>query len=345
MKKILYFFVFLVLGGIAFADNANNIKIFLEGNAVREEQLTYFMENFEMEGIAAGYTFTGSRADAGYTFKFRVEPYSNPEDPLSRFIIFISLILNENNSEMLSFGWPFADLEEMYEYNQFIFLRTVINIPRPEIEEPVPTVQIVQEDDSWRNKWLYIRVSADFPITFYSLMPVGLRDGVAVTDGTNAVPLDNRVVALPGATLGIELQLFKWLSIEAKAQVGWEYLNDRDIISLTAGLELKFPLKFVKHVMLEPYGAVVMPILTSKEVYDSFPMLGFGGGLQFGIKGGKAGVLFIDINYMYYGDTGIFNPFAATLPDPPVVHYQRTAIGLGLGYKFGLIKRKELRGH
>jgi hypothetical protein len=207
-------------------------------------------------------------------------------------------------------------------------------------------VQFVDEDDSWRNKWLYVRLSFEFPVTFYKLMGKGLVDGISVysknpDDSVKAtVPIDNQVVALPAATLGIELQLFKWLSIEPKFQAGWEYLNEKDFYTMTAGLELKFPLKFIKHVMLEPYGAVVYPILQSEKVFDSFPMLGYGGGLQMGIKGGKPGVLFVDINYMYFGDTGIHNPFKPAFPNPPVIHYQRSVIGLGIGYKFGIINRK-----
>jgi hypothetical protein len=338
LKKFIIFFIFSVLGGISFAADVNNTTIFLEGTAARPEQLAYFMENFEVEGTAAGYVFAEKKADAGYTFKFRVEPYSNPVDPLSQFIIFISLILNENDSEMLSFGWPFANLEEMYEYNQYIFLRTVINIPRPEAQ-----TQIVQEDDSWRNKWLYVRASFDFPITFYKLMGDGLLDGIAVTDpsGTKAVPIDNLVIALPALTLGIEVQIFKWLSVEPQFQAGWEYLQDENFFTMTAGLEVKFPLKFVKHIMLEPYAAVVMPILQTKDIFDSFPIIGFGGGLQLGIKAGKPGVLFADVNYMYFGNTGMHNPFGDYFPEPPVIHYQRSAIGLGLGYKFGLINRKK----
>jgi hypothetical protein len=332
MKKVWYFFIFLVVGGVSFAADVNNSKIFLEGTAERREQLTYFMENFEVEGTAAGYVFTANKADAGYTFKFRVEPYSNPMDPLSRFIIFISLIVNENDSEMLSFGWPFADLDEMYEYNQYIFLRTVVNIPRPEF----------QEDDGWRNKWLYLRASFDFPITFYKLMSDGLAPGKVITNpgGTRTVPLDNIVVALPAVTLGIEVQLLKWLSIEPKFLAGWESLNDEDFYTMAAGLELKFPLKFVKHVMLEPYAAALYPILPSTDFFDSYPIIGFGGGMQVGIRGGKPGVLFMDINYMYFGDTGMYNLYKDAYPEPPVVHYKRSAIGLGIGYKFGLINRK-----
>jgi hypothetical protein len=335
------------LGGASFAADLDNTKIYLEGTAARPEQLKFFMDNFRMEGTAAGFVITDNKADAGYTFRFRVEPYSNASDLRSRFIIHISLISNADSSETLSVGWPFANLEEMYEYTQYLFLWTTMNIPKPEAPDQGASL-IAQEDEGWRNKWLYLRVSFDFPITFYKLKGDGLVAGVGAyyEDESGEIirvsPLDNKVVALPGMTLGIEMQLLKWLSIEPKFLVGWEYLNDKDFFDLAAGLELKFPFKIVRHIMLEPYAAVLYPILAPKEIFDSYPLIGFGGGFQLGIKGGKPGILFIDINYMYFGlgDIGLRNPFGELYPEPKVIHYQRSVIGLGLGYKFGAIKRK-----
>jgi hypothetical protein len=340
MKKIWCFFCFLILGGAAFAADINNTSIYLEGTAAIPEQLAFFMENFRMEADAAGFEIAENKADAGYIFKFRVEPYTDPSDPRLRYSIYISLILNEDGSEMLSLGWPFASLEEMYEYNQYLFLLVAMNIPKPEIPE-----QIV-EDEGWRNKWLYVRASLDFPITFYALMADGLiaGSGAYFKDENGKVlrvsPVDNKVVALPGMTLGLELQLFKWLSIEPKIQIGWEYLNDKDFVNLAAGLEVKVPLKVVKHIMLEPYGVVVYPLFTPEEIFDTYPIIGFGAGLQLGIKGGAPGIVFLDLSYMYFGDTGIFNSYGELYPEPKIIHYQRSVIGLGIGYKFGYFNRK-----
>jgi len=179
--------------------------------------------------------------------------------------------------------------------------------------------------------------------------------GTGIYEGTFDNPsrvqqLDNKVVALPAMTLGVEVQLFNWLSVEPNFQIGWEYLNDQDFINLAAGLELKFPLKFIRNVMMEPYVAVVYPLTTSltainplsPTVFNSIPLFAFGGGFQLGMKGWKeTGSVFIDINYMYYyGDTVINNPYGELFPKPEVIHYQRSVIGLGIGYKFGVINRK-----
>ena len=108
--------------------------------------------------------------------------------------------------------------------------------------------------------------------------------------------IDNKVFALPGLTLGLELQFLNFMSAELNFQAGWEHMNDRDYIFMAAGLELKFPLKLISNVILEPYAAVKYPIfipdfptaeLSALEVITWFPMLGFGGGFQIAQCGRK----------------------------------------------------------
>jgi hypothetical protein len=206
-----------------------------------------------------------------------------------------------------------------------------------------------QKPEDWKNKWLYARASFDFPITIYKLKGDGLfaNTGVYYGDYDNPVrasPQDNKVVTLPAGTLGIEVQFFNWLSVEPKFQVGWEYINDTDLVSFAAGLDVKVPVKLMRNVLLEPYGAVSFPISTSASlsIFDSFPMVAVGGGLQVGIRGGKSGFFFLDTSYMYYlGDAaGLKNPYGDLFPNPPVIYHQRSVIGLGFGYKHGFINRK-----
>jgi hypothetical protein len=100
----------------------------------------------------------------------------------------------------------------------------------------------------------------------------------------------------------------------------------------------------IRNVILEPYGAASLPILLpeASKLFDSFPIVAVGGGLQFGIKGGKNNVVFLDTNYMYFlGDYGVKNQFGELYPNPPVIHYKRSVIGLGIGYTFGFFNRRK----
>jgi hypothetical protein len=254
----------------------------------------------------------------------------------------------------------YASLDDIYDffpllvYNLFSYISDTY---KPGINTLSPNrhsvgnatgVTNVNDTEVWKNKWLYLRTSFDFPITFYKLQGDGLIAGTGVYNGDydtpgRVSPLDNTVMALPAATLGLEVQFLNWCSIEPKIQAGWESLNDTDYMSLTAGLELKFPIKLIRNVLLEPYGAVAFPIPLpeTSEFFDSFPIVAVGGGFQLGLKGGKPGAVFIDVNYMYYlGDAEMKNHYGELYPNPAVIHYHRSVIGLGLGYKFGFINRK-----
>ena len=262
------------------------------------------------------------------------------ESPEQVYIFQLILKNEKTNEAVLLQNLLYLSLEDVYDF----FPLLIYNIFTKMNAKPVYT-----ETDDWRNKWLYMRISADFPITFYKLKGDGLNDGTRVYNDTypNDVKyqqLDNKVVALPAVTWGLEVQLLNWFSLEPYCQIAWEYLNEQDFANLTVGLQMKFPLKFTRNIMLEPYGAALYPVYSSSssEIFDSFPLLAFGGGFQLGMKGGKLGVAFVDINYMYYypGDAVINNPYGAHYPKPKVIHYQRYVIGLGIGYKFGAFIRK-----
>ncbi|MDR0442311.1 MAG: hypothetical protein LBH44_02775 [Treponema sp.] len=367
MKKNWCLLILLILFAAPHLAADLNRRVFIEGSSARRDQQSFFMENFIREGTAAGYTIANKITDAGYTFHFEVTPHmieyddgtveqAPPEE--KQYIITITFIRNDDMTELVSFGFPFNELTEMYDYTQFLFLRAAVNIPLPGdnviiVQEPSSVPHRVQpkqdqDNDDWQNKWLYLRLSFDFPITFYTLQGDGLHKDVGVYgyDKDNKLrvsPLDNRVSALPGITLGVEVQFLNWMSVEPNFQVTWEYLNDKDFINLAMGFELKFPLKFVKNLVLEPYGAISFPLAASdtvSKIFASYPAIAFGGGFHGSIKRGETDAVFIDINYMYFGDVGIYNHFDKLYPMPEVIQFQRSVIGIGIGYKFGLLDRK-----
>jgi hypothetical protein len=367
MKTTWFLLVFLILTFSSFTAHAQSRIIFIEGTAENREQVTFFQDNFKMEAEATGYTVAGDKKDAGYTFTFDVQPNIIEYDDGTRmqappdedqYIIEITIFRNSDNEEIVTFSFSFTYLDEMYEYTQFLFIRGAANIP----DEERGTVAR-REDDSWRNKWVYLKASFSMPSTIYALKPDGLTEpdpddpkkkgmGTYYTNDKDeismAAPLDNKFMLYPAMSLGLEVQLLNWLSIEPKIQAGWENMENTDYYTFSAGVDLKFPLKFIRNVMLSPYAAFSYPIYNIVpdpdtswgDLYDSFPQYGVGGDLQFGIKAGRSGMLFIDNNYMYYmGD--VARPNIDTVhPNPDLIHYQRSVIGLGIGYKYGIFNRK-----
>jgi hypothetical protein len=346
MKKIAYYLLFLMLS-VTFVHAQQTIRLEIIGNA---EQVAFFQDAFTIEVLSYGYEIAEASEKADYTLRFIIMPQGE------QFNLTASLVRVSDASVLASTEYGFTELEDMLPYNQLVIFTLTSNIPKDETAAAVVTVA---EDDSWRNKWLYLRASVDFPIIFYTLKSEGLRAGdkgseigaYFVEDPEDpdehpkrVVPLDNIFSALPALTLGVEIQVLNFLSIEPMLLVGMEHLNDTDFYSFAAGLEIKFPLKFIRHVMLEPYLGGVYPFLTipsTSDIFDSFPMLAFGGGVQLGFKVPK-GSVFLDVNYMYYwGDVGRKNNLKNLAPYPEVIHYQRSVIRIGLGYKFGLLDRKK----
>ena len=373
MKKVLFSMFFPVLAVVTLAANAPNNNIFIQGTGINQAQYDFFIENFRMEGAASGYNIVDDPANAAHTFRFQVRPnmivYDDgsqapapPEE--GRYIIMIFLVRNSDEAEIAAFGFAFTELHEMYDYTQFMFLRAVANIPR-DSSSPVIITQdhgrdvivqeidgrevhfVVQESDDWRNKWLYFRVSLDYPIRIYTLKQDSstLVGGVAVYDGdfrspTRISPLDNLFIALPGFTLGLEFQFLNFMSLEPLFHISMGDPEKVLFFNMSAGGQLKFPIKTMNNVVIAPYGAFLYP-LNKSSVFSEFPRFSIGGGIQLAIKGGESGAFFFDLNYMQYlDDVVMHNPHGALFPKPEVINYRHFAIGIGIGYKYGLFDRK-----
>ena len=339
MKKAQIILAFLIFSGAIFTVEAQNRRIFFEGTADRSGHQVFFLENFKMEAEASGYTVAYNKNVAGYTFSFRVVPniivYEDgteepapPDEP--QFNIIITFISNEDDVELVVFDFPFSELEEMLGYTQYLFLRAAVFIP------PLDENSFLGNND-WQNMWLYLRLSAGFPVIFYQLI-------------SNTSAFNDKFIAQPDITLGAEVQFLNFMSLEAHIQAGWEYLNDNHMINTAVGAELKFPIKYIRNVTLTPYGAFSFPIhipsvpisiFDLSEYFSEYPLFAFGGGFEVGIKGFKSGSFFFDVNYLYYyGDAIMKNPSKDQNATPRTVTYQRHALGFGFGYKFGFFKRK-----
>jgi hypothetical protein len=129
------------------------------------------------------------------------------------------------------------------------------------------------------------------------------------------------------------------MSDEPVFQINLGSPDEQFFINLAAGVQVKFPLKFMKNLMLEPYLAGYVPLRKS-AIFREYPVVAVGGGFQLGLKAGNSGAVFIDANYTHgIGDAVRKNPYMAQYENPPVFHYQRAVINLGIGYKYGFFDR------
>jgi hypothetical protein len=342
MKKGLLFAILLSLALSSFAQGMNNRYLFIEGTADRPDHIDFFKSNFAMEAAGLGYMVTQSRSAAPHTLQFDITPdYADPD--YEQYVVTISLYRNQDDAQLVSFDFFFAELYEVQPFIRTLFINATTSIPLSTVTE---------EKNEWKNKWLYVRASFDYPITFYILQPTGLISGAALykrgPPGTMNIssPLDHIIRPMPGATLGAEGQVLNFLSVEANLQLSMGDTRNNYFVNTALGLDLKGLVK-LQHIMLVPYGAFLYTLNVS-PIFSEFPPCAAGGGVQFCARAGKRGSIFIDAKYMYAlgGDTVMRNQWLdipevpkQRYPEPAVIHYKRSHIGIGIGYKYGFFDR------
>jgi len=374
MRKQLFFTnlmtlsLFLAVTSI-YAQNIPNKFLYIDGSGQRRDHLEFFTANFKIEAAAAGYTVTNTKNDAAFTFKFVILPNmvvdrrgnwvpAPPND--NQFLLQVSLINNINDYEILNFDFFYTDLAEMYEYTQFIFNRATIYIP-PDKETIVEVEKIVEKeieveipvpaemDRLWQNKWLYLKLAFYYPISFYRLQSEGLHGDRSLWNETSSGgkelnPLEHTILPKPGATVGLEFQFVKFMALGVNFHLSLGDFSTSIFPNLEGSASLLFNIK-TKYFMLQPYGSFLMSFNKSDD-FELFPKFAVGGGLQVGVRGGKIGSFFIDVNFMYYLDQPIrHNPFIRgnLFPFPPVIHYKLFTVGISAGYRFGFVDRKPSR--
>ena len=350
MKKILGLLVFIIIISPLFSQTREDILVHVAPViATRPDHALFFKENFDAETAAAGYALTENIDAADYIIRLEVRPnfviYDDgfeepapPDEP--QFLLYVTLVQSEDNVEMVAFAFPFTELDEMYEFNLFLLYQAMANVPITRLGS------IGMQDDLWRHKWLYIRASLDFPISVHALRDVrwvyytnnGVRD-----ETVRPFPLHHRVDYNGGVTLGLELQFLNWMSTELDFLIRFgDPLGNTFVPGL--GLQVKFPIKPERHYMLEPYlmGQVQMGTVTGSHI----PPLSVGGGMQFGVRAGPMGALFVDANFLYtLGTIWTPSPYAGiNFDDPSRIPWNRWIISFGIGYKIGFIDRLPSNG-
>ena len=331
--------VFFLLAAYSFAVDPYGRSLFIDGTAEQEAHKTFFLNNFMAEAVAMGLYLTDYREDAEFSFIFYVQRHYDENDPAVNYIVLIALYDNETDTEIVSFGWPFAEIEDMYDHNRHVFHIAAALIPglirdEPELEQVVIMVPI--RDDRWQRHRFHIRASVDYPVTFYVLQPTGLGGGGFYWPDPDYGPmiqrLDNVILPRPGLTLGIEWLFHNRWSLELVFQGNFGDFGTLTFFNMGAGARLMHIFR-TTNFMIQPYGAFLMPLTVSPEFID-FPLFAAGAGIQIGVRGLRDGVFFIDGNIMLsLGEVYRRNPYTIA-PTPEKIHYRRFVFGLGIGYKF-----------
>jgi len=349
LKNGLFLTILLLIAASSFAQDIRNRYLYLDGSGTRMDQVDFFKRSLTMEANGTGYIITNTMAEALHTLRFRVS--SNYDMEYEQYVITLSLHRNEDSSTLVSFDYAFSSIDETYPFMRTLFLNSVTPIPLPLLTEENAALE---RGNHWY-KWIYFRASFDFPISLYlvkknGLISGALYDGTADTPTRFSSPLDNIFTAAPGATVGVEFQLLNFMCLEVNFQMNMGDTRNKKFINMGAGAELKFPIK-LRTFMLVPYGAFTY-FFKPSPVFAFFPPFTTGGGIQMCMRAGKLGILFVDVQYMFaFTDAIMHNPYLAYedpakrfYPEPAVIHYKRSYLGVKVGYKIGIIDRKKKVG-
>ena len=185
-----------------------------------------------------------------------------------------------------------------------------------------PLLKFSDPDDSWRNKWLYVKASAIWTPRVY----LGLEPSTYYNNF--------------GGGLGAELHFLNFMSAEMNIEIAPDWIRyDRKLDDRYLDLVMEIPLliKFVFkpswYFMLEPYAGVQFNISLFRNTVP--PLFSWLIGMQYGVKVGK-GVIFVEPRFaMDIGRSGLNVPRAGLATNA----YRRLIIYLGIGYKFGFFSR------
>jgi hypothetical protein len=214
----------------------------------------------------------------------------------------------------------YGALEETNEYLPLLVFTMLANISVPEAE-PTPAAVI---DNAWQRKWFYVGAGAIWTPRVYE----GEFQSASLYNFGGGVFLEWRDLNILSISAGAEV-VQDWIAISAA--------NQKEVKGFV--LELPVLVKLVfrpsRYFMLEPYGGVQLnlPLGGDGQVPPFFSITA---GLQYCAKAGP-GAFFIDGRAAVDMGKSMLEPADSR-------GFQRFAIKLGVGYKFGFLGQKQRGG-
>jgi hypothetical protein len=270
-------------------------------------QRAYFQEAFKTELIGANYPVVETKEESMFTMILEIEdnPYFDPSQWLDEnnqpFMLYIRLERNADDTELVSFGFPFTDTESMSNWSLFLLYQAMANaapLEENNTEGPNPAAALPPPEEWWRSKRLYISGS------------LGLDMGYFVQPGTLIADMG---FVMPSAALGLEWHFWNHLSLEVDL-IKARFIHDQQHFLFTPGLAALFKLVVTPGAfMLEPYGGVEYSLVVPSL---PVPWLSILGGIQAGVRGGERTAITADfgISYSLLGDMSLYNgenPYSA----------------------------------
>jgi hypothetical protein len=352
--------IFLSSSILAFSQNRADTTLYIApitGGSPSER--TFFEENLNMEVSAAGYNLIDDLFDAIYSITASIAPEDDGN------VLSVTLSNVAESREMVTQELFFVQPEESYEVLPFLVWQMLANapflvteVPPPPLPLPLPPtvvttdssnaarmapivnlINAVPDDDTWKNKWIYLGAKFGPSLHFYMT-------------GSDSYNEDQDIQSFTvEAGLEASVQVLDFLSVQVEVVFSMDNADYRDLNKrppetgtvdrMYNSTYLYFPL-IVKGVLkpgrtflVEPYGGAYLNTGLGGDI--QLPTGGWLAGAGFGFKVGS-GVLFIDLRYaMDFSDSTV----SGSGEYSELVAFRKQTATISAGYKIGFLNRKQ----
>jgi hypothetical protein len=359
MRKTFMFTVILLFSSIVvYSQNRADTTLYIEpisGGSMSDR--TFFEENLKMEVSAAGYNVIDDLFDAIYYISGSIAPEDDGN------VLSITLSNVAESREMVTQELFYIQVEESYEVLPFLVWQMLANAPFLVSDTPPPPpapvaagmdanankmtpivnlINAVPDDDTWKNKWIYLGVKFGPSLHFYMTGSDSFNKNVD-TQGFTV-----------GAGLDASIQIVDFLTLQTEVNFGMDSVdyrmltlrdpNENEGAHVYRASYLYFPLllkgvlKPGRVFMVEPYGGAYLNLnLGLKNDDMQLPVGGWLAGLDLGVKVGS-GVLFFALRYTNdFLDTTVTGDESYN----ELVELRRHTATVSAGYKIGFLNRKQ----
>ncbi|MDR2730292.1 MAG: hypothetical protein LBB81_05275 [Treponema sp.] len=309
--RVLLALFFSVSFTLAAQPDASVYVLPVTGTGSKPEDNLFFYRQLVFELTDQNYNLAKTEKDADILLAGSLAPYT--ENETSGGYVFRLELKDRKTGEIL------VDGELLYKNPD-------------ELNNPLPVLvytllSTVPEDSGknkeWRNKPLYIGASGFWTPRVYA----GDSKSTHFVNFGGSITAEFHFTDTMSVEAGLEIAS-DWVAVSANSA------NNYRNVLLEIPLLFKYVVKLGVYFMVEPYAGVHINV----PLYPTTgpPLCSWLVGFQYGVKAGS-GVLYIDPRFAM--DTGKSRVEGITGINAP--SFQRYIIHIGIGYKFGFLKRKQ----
>jgi hypothetical protein len=302
------------------------------GRGYRPEDNSFFYWQLVFELSDQKFNLKNTQNGADFSLIGALAPYtSDPQYGERQYLLRLTL-MNNKTGEIKVEGELVYESPDDVSY-EFSVLVTTMIYTIPEAAGPEAVIPEAAESDDWRDKWLYFGAAVFWTPRFYYMGSISNKSSYNYANF--------------GVGFSAEFHFLDFVSFETGAELTFDRLNLEKVSTEYRNvlIEIPFLLKYVikpnDRFMLEPYvGAQINMPFYDPDKYDyaakPYPFSGLFG-FQFGAKTGP-GALFADARFAWdFGGSSVKETSSRD------VNYKRFIIHLGLGYKYGLLPKKNYK--